>query len=113
MKEVLTWACAFIAAIAVFYVAGGAILLHENRAADAILQSDFNATPMIEPEFSQRQQPPVLNQGNAKLPCAECAEWSGQWINGRFVIKHKGRDVTDEVTGPNIFSKTPPRRGKQ
>lgn len=122
MKEVLTWTFAFIAAIAVFYLAGGAILLQENRAADAILRSDYNATPMIEPEFSQRQQPPALNQGKPPLPCAECAgyiltDWrdsptvygpnglyKGEVRGDRFIWE-KGHQPTME----RLFSKTPQR----
>ena len=96
--------------VAVLLVIGAAWLstlsaFHWNAEADSVLQNGLNASGVIE-------SPPILNPGMSTLPCPECKDWSGQWEGNRFVIRHKGRDVTREVVGKEaeMFSRTPLER---
>lgn len=75
-----------------------------NAEADGVLQNGLNASGVIETA-------PILNPGMPTLPCPECNDWSGQWEGNRFVVRHKGRDVTREVVGTEVemFSRTPVR----
>lgn len=91
----------------------------ESAEADNVLRSDFNASGVIESapvtiEEYRGDRPPVLNQGKPSLPCPECKDWSGQWEGDRFVVRHKGRDVTREVVGSEaeMFSRTPLERNQ-
>lgn len=77
---------------------------HWNAEADGVLVNGLNASGILE----DGQGAPVLNQGKPALPCAECKDWTGQWEGDRFVVRHKGRDVTREVVGSEaeMFSRT-------
>lgn len=75
--------------IAALIVIIGANLLTArfNAEADHVLQSNFNATPMI------------ATPGKQAPHCAECAEWSARFLHDRLVIKYRGKEVTREVVG--------------
>lgn len=101
--------------IAVLLVVGTAWLstlsaIRWNAEADGVLQNGLNAGGVI--ESRQQAPPPILNPGKPPLPCPECKDWSGQWEGNRFVVRHKGRDVTREVVGSEaeMFSRTPLER---
>lgn len=72
---------AILLIVGAFWLSVGSVF-RWNAEADGVLRSGFNATGIIEPgkpqtrtvEDYRQNRPPVLNQGKAKLPCAECQD---------------------------------------
>jgi hypothetical protein len=123
---------ALILLIIVIVVVMGSIVgaWHFNAEADAVLRSDFNASPIIEitntvgiEEYRRGQTAPILNPGKPILPCPECANYvltdyrrspTVFGPNGLYKGHFRG-DVFIFDTPPtmeNLFQKTPSEGGQ-
>lgn len=101
-----------------------------NAEADAVLRSDFNASPIIEvtntvgiEEHRRGQTAPILNPGKPILPCPECANYvltdyrrspTVFGPNGLYRDHFQGDEFIFDTppTKENLFRKTRPERGR-